>query len=236
MSVHIGAKNGDIAETVLLPGDPMRAKWLAETYFEDPVCHNSVRGMLGYTGRHNGQRISVQGSGMGIPSLSIYVNELIRDFNVKTVIRIGSCGGLREDTELGDLVIAMSAGSDSAINRLSFDQFDYAATADWSVTQALVAATSERGVPHHIGQIFSTDRFYPDRETYLDKVVAHGVLAVEMEANALFTLAAGLGARAGAICTVSDNLVTGAQMPSEERETGFAAMAEIALAAVEQID
>lgn len=233
MSTHIGASAGEIAETVLMPGDPLRAKWIAETFLEDPRCYSEVRGMFGFTGTWQGQRVSVQGSGMGQPSLAIYVNELFTEYDVQQVVRVGSCGGLTESVGIRDVVIASGACTDSSMNSLRFHGLDYAPVADFDLLRAAVdAARAREDVTTHVGLIFSGDSFYSPRPELLEPMVAHGVLAIEMEASALYTLAAAHHRRALAICTVSDQIVTGEQTSANERETSFGAMVEIALAAV----
>lgn len=231
MSIHIGAKKGDIAETVLLPGDPYRAKWAAETFLDDARCINEVRGMLGFTGSYKGMPVTVHGSGMGMPSLSIYVNELIRDYGAKRIIRIGSCGGMAADVKVNDIVIAMTSSAASSMNRMIFGEIDYAPCADWRLLRHAVAAAEARGLNPHVGGIISQDTFYTHPEYPLDTLIAHGVLAVEMETTALYTLAARFGARALTVLTVSDHLKTGEEMPAEQRERGFSAMVEMVLEA-----
>lgn len=232
MSTHIGAEPGQIAPTVLLPGDPLRARWIARTFLDDAVCHSEVRGMLGYTGSWRGRPVSVQGSGMGQPSMSIYVNELLDDYDVQTVVRVGSCGALTERVALRDLVIASGACTDSSMNRLRFHGLDYAPVADFGLLRAAYDAASARDdVTAHVGLILSGDTFYNPRPELTAPMVDHGVLAVEMEASALYTLAAAQGRRALAICTVSDHVVTGEETTSQEREETFGAMVEVALEA-----
>ncbi|SEF17877.1 purine-nucleoside phosphorylase [Jiangella alba] len=232
MSTHIAAAPGEIAETVLLPGDPLRAEWIAKTYLEDVTCYSQVRNMLGFTGTFRGQRISVQGTGMGQPSISIYVHELLAEYGAKTLVRVGSCGGLLADVAIRDLVIGISAATESSMNALRFEGFHYAPTADFSLVRAYVEKAEAAGARYHVGQIFSTDSFYHDRPELRDRLTEYGVMAVEMEAAALYTLAAKFGARAVAVCTVSDNLVTGEETSAEERERTFAEMVELALDAV----
>jgi purine-nucleoside phosphorylase len=230
VSTHIGAEPGDIAPLVLLPGDPLRATWIAETFLEDARLYNEVRGMYGYTGTWQGHRVSVQGSGMGQPSLSIYVNELFREYDVQTVIRVGSCGGMSPKVAIRDVVIASGACTDSSMNRIAFEGLDYAPVADFGLMRAAYDAASGRpGV--HVGLIYSSDSFYPARPELAARLVDYGVLAVEMEASALYTLAAKYDRRALAICTVSDHIVSGEETSSEERERTFGDMVEIALAA-----
>jgi purine-nucleoside phosphorylase len=233
MSTHIGAKPGEIAERVLMPGDPLRAKWIAETYLEGAQCYSTVRGMLGFTGRWNGVPVSVQGSGMGMPSASIYAHELVNEYGVKTLIRVGSCGALTEDLQLRDVVAAIGSSTDSNMNRMRFDGLiDYAPVADFGLLRGAVEAAEARdGSPFHVGLIFSSDSFYPARPELLGEMVGYGVLGVEMEASALYTLAAKHGRRALAICTVSDHIVTGEETTSQEREQTFGEMVEIALTA-----
>jgi purine-nucleoside phosphorylase len=232
MSTHIGAAAGEIAPTVLLPGDPRRARWIAETFLEDAACYSEVRGMHGFTGTWKGQPVSVQGSGMGQPSMAIYVNELFGEYDVQTIVRVGSCGALTERLALHDVVLASGACTDSSMNRLRFHGLDYAPVADFGLLRAAHDAATERpDVTTHVGLIHSIDSFYSPRTELVQPLVDHGVLAVEMEASALYTLAASYGRRALAICTVSDHIVTGAEMGAEERERTFVAMVEIALAA-----
>ncbi len=231
MTIHIGAAEGDIAPTVLMPGDPYRARWAAERFLEAPRLVNEVRGMLGYTGTWRGQPVTIHGSGMGMPSLSIYANELIRDYGAKTVIRIGSCGAMQPHVKLRDLVLAMTASSLSTPSRGLFRELSFAPCADWGLLSASAAAAQARGVAHHAGGIYSSDVFYDERPDLNEMLTRHGTLAVEMEAAELYTVAARLGARALAVLTVSDHLQTGEHLPSAERETGFAHMVEIALEA-----
>jgi len=233
MSTHIGARPGQIARTVLLPGDPLRARWIAETFLEDATCYTEVRGMYGFTGTWNGQPVSVQGSGMGQPSMAIYVNELFAEYDVASIIRVGSCGALTTDVALRDVVIASGACTDSAMNRHRFHGLDYAPVADFALLRDAAAAADARpDVTSHVGLIYSLDSFYNPRAAELSKpLVDHGVLAVEMEASSLYTLAASYQRKALAICTVSDHIVTGEALGAEERERTFGAMVEIALAA-----
>jgi purine-nucleoside phosphorylase len=232
MSIHIGAEQGQIAPTVLLPGDPLRAKWIAETFLDDAACYSEVRGMYGFTGTWRGQPVSVQGSGMGQPSMVIYVNELFQDYDVRRIVRVGSCGALTDRVALRDLIIASGACTDSSMNRIRFHGLDYAAVADFDLLCAANAAAKERDdVTAHVGLIFSGDSFYTPRPELMDPLVAHGVLAVEMEASGLYTLAASYGRQALAICTVSDHLVTGEEASSEDREQSYRPMIEIALTA-----
>ena len=233
MSTHIGAEPGEIAPTVLLPGDPLRARWIAENFLDDARCYSQVRGMLGFTGTWQGRPVSVQGSGMGQPSMAIYVNELLREYDVRSIVRVGSCGAVTDRIGVRDVVIASGACTDSSMNKIAFHGLDYAPVADFGLLRAAVEAAEARegGAPVHVGLLFSSDSFYAARPELLQKMVEYGVLAVEMEASALYTLAARHGARALAICTVSDHIVTGEETTSQEREQTFGEMVEIALAA-----
>jgi purine-nucleoside phosphorylase len=229
VSIHIGAEEGQIAPTVLLPGDPLRAKHIAETMLEDAFCYNEVRGMLGYTGRYGGKRVSVMGSGMGIPTLSIYVNELVTEYQVKTLIRVGTCGALQPHLKVGDVVLAMTASTDSHINRLRFGGMDYAPAASFDLLLKAHEAARERGIRVHVGGMFSGDSFYNYDPEWWKIWAAHGALVCEMETNGLYTLAAQLKVDALSVLTVSDSLVTGESSTAEQREKGFTQMAEIAL-------
>jgi len=231
MSIHIGASPGDIAETVLLPGDPYRAKWAAETFLTDVRCVNQVRGMLGFTGTWNGNPVTIHGSGMGMPSLSIYANELIRDFGAKTLIRIGSAGAMQESVKVRDVVIAMTSTTLSTPSRGIFRELNYAPCADFGLLRRAVAASEAREVPTHVGGIYSSDVFYDERPDLNEQMTRHGILAVEMEAAELYTVAARHGVRALAVLTISDHLITHEALPSEDREKTFGDMVEIALEA-----
>lgn len=231
MTIHIGAAPGEIAETVLLPGDPYRAKWAAETFLSDVRLVNQVRGMLGFTGLWNGNRVTIQGSGMGMPSLSIYVNELIRDYGAKTLIRIGSCGGMQDHVALRDVILAMTATSVSTPSSTILREVNFAPCADWSLLSAAARAAAAKGTRTHVGGIYSSDVFYDERPDLNDQMVRHGILGVEMEAAELYTLAARHGCRALAVLTVSDHLLSGGALASEDRERSFAEMVEIALEA-----
>lgn len=232
VSAHIAAKPGDIADTVLLPGDPLRAEWIANTYLEDVTCYNRVRNMLGFTGTYRGRRISVQGTGMGQPSLAIYVHELLVEYGARTLVRVGSCGALVPHVNIRDMVIAMTACTDSAMNRLRFEGIDFAPAADYGLLRTAADGAVAAGLPHHVGAVMSGDSFYNDRPELTKRLAEYGVLAIEMEASALYTLAAKHGARALAICTVSDSLVTGEGTNSQERERTFTAAAQLALETV----
>lgn len=230
MSIHIGAQKGDIAETILLPGDPLRAKFIAETYFEDVVQYNEVRGMYGYTGTYKGERISVQGSGMGVPSISIYVNELINEYDVQTLIRVGTCGAMKEDVNVRDIILAQGATTDSQVNRLVFGGIDYAPLADFNLLKNAHDIAIEKGLPTHVGNVFTSDVFYRDNGEEVNRLLAnYNVLAVEMETTALYTLAAKYNRKALSILTASDHVITGEITTSEERQTSFNAMMELAL-------
>ena len=231
MTIHIGAEPGDIAETVLLPGDPYRAKWAAETFLTQARQVNNVRGMLGFTGQWNGHAVTIQGSGMGMPSLSIYVNELIRDYDAKTLIRIGSCGAMQDHIAVRDIIIAMTASTLSTPSRGIFKDLNFAPCADWSLMRAAVAAAEKTTSPLHVGGIYSSDVFYDERPDLNQQMIRHGILAVEMEAAELYNLAARHGLRALAVLTVSDHLITGDALPADQREQSFGDMVEIALQA-----
>jgi purine-nucleoside phosphorylase len=234
VSTHIGAQSGQIAPVVLLPGDPKRAQWIAETFLDDATCYSEVRGMLGFTGSWRGTPISVQGSGMGQPSMAIYVNELFSEYDVASIIRVGSCGGLSDKVAIRDVILASGACTDSAMNRITFEGFDYAPVADFGLMRAAVEAAeaTRRDAATHVGLLFSADMsFYASRPELMMRMVDYGVLGVEMEASALYTLAAKYGRRSLAICTVSDHVVTGEETTAQERERTFADMVDIALTA-----
>jgi purine-nucleoside phosphorylase len=231
-SFHLAAAPGQIADTVLFPGDPLRAEWIATTYLSDVECYSRVRGMLGFTGTYAGKRISVQGSGMGQPSLAIYANELFSHYGVRTLVRVGSCGALTSRVGVRDLVLAMTASTDSAMNRVRFESFDYAPAADFFLLRRAYDLAVARSLPVHVGPIAAIDSFYSEVPAQLLRLADYGVLAVEMETAVMYTLAAKFGARALTILTVGDHVVTGESTTSEERERGFAAMAELALATV----
>ncbi len=231
MTIHIGAKPGEIAETVLMPGDPYRAKWAAETFLDNPVCINQVRGMLGFTGTWNGHPVTIQGSGMGMPSLSIYANELISTYGAQTLIRIGSCGGMQDSVKVRDVILAMTASSLSTPSRGIFKELNFAPSADFGLLHKAFHAAEAKGVATHVGGIYSSDVFYDERPDLNEQMMRHGILGVEMEAAELYNLAARHGRRALAVLTVSDHLITGEALPSEDRETSFGDMVEIALTA-----
>ena len=229
MSIHINAPVGAIAETVLLPGDPLRAKYIAEKYLEDATCYNEVRGMLGFTGTYKGRRLSVQGSGMGIPSIAIYASELISEYGVKNLMRVGTCGAMQPHIRIRDLVLAQSASTDSSFNRHVFGGWDYAPTANFKMLHSAYERAVAHGIEPHVGNIFSSDVFYRDETTVTNLLTKHGVLAVEMETTALYTLAAKHSVNALTILTVSDHLITGEATTAQERQTTFHSMMEIAL-------
>lgn len=229
MSIHINANQGDIASTVLMPGDPLRAKFIAETFLENPVCYNEVRGMYGYTGFYKGKRISVQASGMGVPSISIYAHELITSYHVKNIIRIGTCGSLQEKVKIKDVVMAMAASHDSNINLQRFEGMSYAPTASFELLHKAYDVAQQLGIEVKVGNILTTDTFYHDDPAEWKRWANFGVLAVEMETVGLYTLAAKHGINALTILTVSDSLVTGEVTSAAERQTTFTQMMNIAL-------
>lgn len=229
---HISAEKGDFAPTILLPGDPLRAKYIAENFLDDAREVNAVRNMLGYTGSYEGVPVSVMGTGMGIPSASIYCTELITEYGVERLIRVGSCGGILSSVKLRDVVIAIGACTDSGVNRVRYGGDDFAATADYWLLQAAVESARAKGIEAKVGNVHSADLFYnPDPEAF-DRMEAMGVLAVEMEAAGLYGVAAEKGGRALTIATVSDHVRTGEATTSEERQQTFDEMIEIALGAV----
>lgn len=235
MSIHIGAKEGDIASTVLLPGDPLRAKYIAENFLTDAICYNEVRGMYGYSGTYKGKRISIQGTGMGIPSISIYINELITNYGAKNLIRIGSCGSMQADIKIRDVILAMSASTDSNINKIRFYGMDYASTANFDLLKRAYDTALEKNIPIKVGSILTTDTFYNDDPNSWKHWANYGVLAVEMETAALYTLAAKYKVNALSILTVSDSLVTREETTSEERQKTFNQMVEVALELADQL-
>lgn len=230
MSVHINAKKGDIADTILLPGDPLRAKYIAETFLEDVVLYNEVRNMFGYTGTYKGKRISVQGTGMGVPSISIYVTELMNEYNVQKLIRVGTCGSIHKDVKVRDVIIAQSASTDSKMNEIIFNGIDFAPTADFDLLLKAYNAGLEKNLSLRVGNVFTEDVFYNEHAEH-EKWAQYGVLALEMESAALYTLAAKFGRQALSILTVSDHLLTGEVTTSEERQTTFNDMIIVALEA-----
>jgi len=231
MSIHIGASAGDIAPTVLMPGDPLRAKWAAETFLTAPRLVNEVRGMLGFTGTWRGHPVTIHGSGMGMASLAIYATELIRDFGARTLIRIGSAGAMQEGVGLRDIVLAMTASTISTPSRGIFREMNFAPAADFGLLLAAHRAAVARGVPTHAGGIYSSDIFYDERPDLNAELTRHGVLAVEMETAELYTIAARHRVRALAVLTISDHLLRSEALGSAERQSSFADMVEIALEA-----
>ncbi|MDP3387940.1 MAG: purine-nucleoside phosphorylase [Eubacteriales bacterium] len=229
MTIHIGAKKGEIAETILLPGDPLRARFLAEKYLDDYFCYNEVRGMYGYTGYYKGKKISVQGTGMGMPSIGIYSYELIVDYGVKNLIRIGSCGSFQADVKVRDVILAMSASTNSNFASQYGLPGTFAPTASYELLEKAKRTADQKKIPVVIGNILSSDIFYDADPNVWKKWAALGVLGVEMEAAALYMNAAKLGANALAILTVSDSLVDHTMTTSEEREKTLTDMMEIAL-------
>ena len=228
MSTHIGAKNGDIAEAVLLPGDPLRAKFIAENFLENPVCYNEIRGMYGFTGTYKGKKVSVQGTGMGQPSLSIYVNELFRFYGVQKAIRVGTTGAVQKETRLRDVILAISACTDSAINTHRFGGRHFAPAASFNLLKTAYVEAKALGIEPLVGPVVSSDVFYDDDEVW--KLWAeYGILGIEMEAAELYTLAARFKREALAILTVSDHIALGTSTSAEERQSTFKAMMEIAL-------
>lgn len=229
MSVHIEAKKGQIAETVLLPGDPMRAKWIAETFLNDVFLYNDVRGMLGFTGVYKGKKVSVQGTGMGIPSTLIYCHELITEYEVKNLIRVGSAGSYQKNVHIRDIVIAMAASTNSGLNTIRFNGADFAPTASFELFQKAIETAKIKNIPVKVGGILSSDEFYADDFDSYKKWADYGVLCVEMETSGLYTIAAKHGVNALSILTISDNLITKERTTAEEREQTFKGMIEIAI-------
>ncbi|MFM1653343.1 purine-nucleoside phosphorylase [Brevibacillus sp. B_LB10_24] len=229
MSVHIGAKENEIAESILLPGDPLRAKHIAETFLENAVCYNNVRGMLGYTGTYKGKRVSVQGTGMGIPSISIYAQELMQEYGVKNLIRVGTCGAIQQDVKVRDVILAMSASTDSAVNKIRFNGIDFAPTADFDLLKKAYDLAAAAGMSVKVGPVFTSDTFYNEDADGQRLLAAYQILAIEMETAALYTLAAKFNAKALSILTVSDHILTGEATSSEERQLTFNDMVKVAL-------
>jgi purine-nucleoside phosphorylase len=229
MSLHIGAKPGEIAEAVLLPGDPLRAQFVAETYLQEAVCHSKVRGMLGYTGLYRGRRVSVQGTGMGMPSISIYAHELIAEYGAKRLIRIGTCGALQAGIELGDVILVQAASTDSSVNRLRFQGADFAPAASFELLLLAYEVARAHKIAVRVGTVLTSDTFYADQPDFWKLWARYGVLAAEMETAALYTVAAGFGVQGLSVLTASDNLVTAATATTEQRQQGYTAMMEIAL-------
>lgn len=234
MSVHIEAKMGEIADRILLPGDPLRAKYIAETFLEDAVCYNKVRGMLGYTGTYKGQRVSVQGTGMGMPSASIYIHELINDYKVTKLMRIGTCGALQKDVQLRDVIIAQAATTDSAMIAQEFGQISFAPVGNFDLLKKSYDLALKKNLKLRVGNIFSSDTFYNNDKEMQTKLADHGILAVEMEVAALYFLAAKFGVQALSLLTVSDHIITGEATSAKERQLTFNDMIEVALEAIYQ--
>lgn len=234
MSIHINAKKGDIADTILLPGDPLRAKYIAETFLEDVVQYNEVRNMFGYTGTYKGKRISVQGTGMGVPSISIYVTELMQEYDVQKLIRVGTCGAIQQDVHVRDVILAQSASTDSKMNEIIFNGLDYAPTANFDLLYKAYEAGKSAGLTIRVGNVFTADMFYSE-ESQHEKLTRYGVLAIEMECAALYTIAAKFGRQALAVLTVSDHIITGEVTTAKERQLTFNDMIIVALeAAIQQ--
>jgi purine-nucleoside phosphorylase len=229
---HIEAQPGAFASTVLMPGDPLRAKMLADTYLTDVVQVNGVRNMLGYTGFYQGQRLSVMGSGMGIPSLSIYAHELFSQYEVQRIVRVGSCGAFQPFLQLGDIVVGMGASTDSAVNRKRLAGFDFAAIADYRLLEKVVRQADAQGLAIHVGNVFSADLFYEPDPALFERLQKMGLLAVEMEAAGLYGVAAELGKQALTVLTVSDHLLTGEKLSAQQRQEDFHAMLRLTLDAL----
>ncbi|GAA5142889.1 purine-nucleoside phosphorylase [Thalassotalea piscium] len=229
---HIEAKKNEFAKTVLMPGDPLRAKFIAENFLDDAKCITRVRNMLGYTGTYKGKPVSVMGSGMGIPSISIYATELYKDYGVENIIRIGSCGAVRDDVKIRDVIIGMAASTDSNVNRQRFNNFDFAACADFGLLKKVVDTAERLNKPVHVGNVFTADLFYTPQPEMFKTMEGHGILAVEMEAAGLYGVAAELGKKALAVFTVSDHIKTGEQTTADERENTFKDMMELTLESV----
>ncbi len=229
MSIHIGAKAGEIAETILLPGDPLRAKHVADTMLEDVICYNEVRGMLGFTGTYNGQRVSIQGTGMGMASIGIYINELMSDYGVKNLIRVGTCGAIQKELKIGQVILATGSSGDSNMNQQYFKGLDFAPTADFDLLLSAYNAAIRLGINTIQGTIFSTDNFYDFSKNRWDKWIEHGVLGVEMESQILYTFTKRFNARALSVLTVSDNVITGETSTSFDREQTYTDMIKVAL-------
>ena len=228
MSVHISAKPGDIADKMIFPGDPMRAKTIAETYLENPVCYNEVRGMLGFTGTYKGERVSVQGHGMGMPSMSIYAHELFSDYGVKQVIRVGTTGALQDHVSTRDIILAQGACTDSNMNHRRFRGLSYAPLADFELLSKAHTQAKVRNQAVKVGNILTSDAFYAPTPEDWQVFASYGVLCIEMETAALYTLAAQFGVQALALLTVSDHLITEERLSADERQNNFMAMVELA--------
>ncbi|GAA5188389.1 purine-nucleoside phosphorylase [Ferrimonas gelatinilytica] len=236
MTPHINAPEGAFADTVLMPGDPLRAKYIAENFLEEviPVC--DVRNMLGFTGTYRGKRISVMGSGMGVPSISIYAKELITEYGVKNLIRIGSCGAISDEVQMMDVVLAMGASTDSGVNRSRFPGTDFAMIADFGLLSAAVNAASKLGTRYHVGNVYTSDLFYSPDESRYQTMAKYGMLGVEMEAAGLYGVAAEYGANALAMMTVTDHIIRGEHLTPEERQLTLNEMIRLTLDAVSTLD
>lgn len=233
MSLHIAAKPGQIADKVLLPGDPLRAKFIAENYLEDATCYTYLRGMLGFTGFYKGERVSIQGTGMGMPSFSIYAQELIDSYNVKVMMRIGTCGCYRRDTELGSLIMVSGASTDNGMNRDRFQGISFAPIPDFYLLREAARIAETENFPFQVGGVFTSDKFYDDKLAEKTALMsAYGILATEMETAELYTLAARSDVRALSILSVSDNLITGDKIEPEERDKAFTNMMKVSLETV----
>ena len=231
-TAHIQAEPGDFAETLLMPGDPLRARMIADTYLDDVVQVNGVRNMLGFTGHYHGQRVSVMGSGMGIPSLSIYAQELFSQYGVQRIVRVGSCGAVQPQVKLGELVIGMGASTDSVVNRKRLMGFDFAAIADYRLLERVVRQADRSGQAVHVGNVFSADLFYDPQPELFERMQKMGILAVEMEAAGLYGIAAELGKQALTVLTVSDHILTGEQLSAQQRQDDLHAMLRLTLDAL----
>ncbi|GGD53251.1 purine-nucleoside phosphorylase [Paenibacillus nasutitermitis] len=232
MSVHIEAATGEIAESVLLPGDPLRAKYIAETFLENAVCYNNVRGMLGFTGTYKGNRVSIQGTGMGMPSASIYIHELINDYGAKNLVRIGTCGAIQQDVHLRDVLVAQAAATDSAMIRNQFPGFDFPQIGNFELIKTAYEIGTGKGLELRVGNVLSSDVFYSENKEIVSKLGRHGVMAVEMETAALYYLTTKFNVKGLSLLTVSDHILTGEQTTAHERQTTFNDMIEVALETV----
>ncbi|MDR6882462.1 purine-nucleoside phosphorylase [Bacillus sp. 3255] len=232
MSFHIEAKAGEIAESVLLPGDPLRAKYIAESFLEGAVCYNNVRGMLGYTGTYKGSRVSIQGTGMGMPSASIYIHELINSYGAKNLVRIGTCGAIQSNVKIRDVIIGQAAATDSSIVRNNFPGYDFPQIGNFGLIKKSYEIGTTKGLNLHVGNVLSSDIFYTEDNSTVMKLGQHGVLAVEMETAGLYYLTAKFGVNGLSLLTVSDHLITGEQTTALERQTTFNDMIEVALETV----
>ncbi|GGX44360.1 purine-nucleoside phosphorylase [Saccharospirillum salsuginis] len=233
---HINAQTGDFAKTVLMPGDPLRAQFIAENFLDDVRQVTDVRNMFGFTGTYQGKPISIMGSGMGVPSMSIYAKELITDYGVRNLIRVGTCGAISQDIQLRDVIIAMGASTDSGVNRLRLNGYDFAALADFGLLEKSVASARKAGIDVRVGNIFTSDLFYSPDTTLMSTLEKMGVLAVDMEAAGLYGVAAEFGAKALTVLTVSDHITRGEATTSDERQTTFNDMIRLTLDATLDLD